>query len=40
MFLFLQVFGKVAGGALRLPHVQQAHRWPPRAASQHRDSAG
>lgn len=35
-----QVSGEVAGGALRLPNVQQTHSWPPWAAPQHRDSAG
>lgn len=35
-----QVSGEVAGGALRLPHVQQTYSSPPWAASQHRDSAG
>lgn len=47
LFLFLcclwssaQVSGKVAGGALRLPHVQQTHSRPPWAAPQYRDSFG
>lgn len=35
-----EVSGEVAGGEVRVPHVQQAHRRAPRAAPEHRDTAG
>lgn len=36
----LQVPGEVAGGALRVPHVQQAHGGAGTAPRRHRDAAG